>query len=196
MIENTSKRDPELMFLEAMVAPDGFVERMESAGQAQLVNSTMLPTKGSDELEALGFTLGDVDRADPLFRAVTLPEGWRKEATDHSMWTRILDPQGRERVAVFYKAAFYDRDAFCRAATPEGYVWALSHSAGQPVIDNWCTPEHTAEAARKIIEDAKSTIELYQRPNVREGEPGYADERVAESQARIAWAERLIAQVS
>ena len=48
---------------------------------------------------------------DDLFVEVTLPAGWKKEATDHSMWSKLVDDKGRERASIFYKAAFYDRDA-------------------------------------------------------------------------------------
>jgi predicted secreted protein len=30
------------------------------------------------------------------------------------MWSYIVDDEGTQRVAIFYKAAFYDRDAFMR----------------------------------------------------------------------------------
>lgn len=46
-----------------------------------------------------------------LFFEVELPEGWRIEPTDHSMWTKLVDALGYERAMIFYKAAFYDRSA-------------------------------------------------------------------------------------
>lgn len=48
---------------------------------------------------------------DDLFIQALLPAGWKKEATDHSMWSDLLDEQGRKRGGIFYKAAFYDRRA-------------------------------------------------------------------------------------
>jgi hypothetical protein len=54
-----------------------------------------------------------------LFYDAKLPEGWKLEPTDHSMWSRIVDNQGQERVKIFYKAAFYDRSAFAVIAEPE-----------------------------------------------------------------------------
>lgn len=53
-----------------------------------------------------------IDESDELFWNVELPEGWKVEATDHSMWNNLYDDKGRERATFFYKAAFYDRDAF------------------------------------------------------------------------------------
>ena len=46
-----------------------------------------------------------------LFYTVELPDGWKIEPTDHSMWNNVLDDKGRIRISFFYKGA-YDRDAF------------------------------------------------------------------------------------
>lgn len=53
-----------------------------------------------------------VKQYDDLFYSVELPEGWKVEATDHHMWNNLFDDKGRRRANFFYKAAFYDRDAF------------------------------------------------------------------------------------
>jgi hypothetical protein len=47
-----------------------------------------------------------------------LPAGWKKVATEHSMWSDLLDDQGRKRAAIFFKAAFYDYSAFIRWECP------------------------------------------------------------------------------
>ncbi len=110
--EDTSKRPPELHLIGAMDTRSNYIEDMEAAGQRQLVASTVLPIdSGRDEqaLLELGFTFGA--EVDDLFREATLPEGWVRRGSDHAMWSYIDDDQGRERVAVFYKAAFYDRSA-------------------------------------------------------------------------------------
>ena len=62
------------------------------------------------QYERMGITI--VEEYDDLFWSVALPEGWRIEATDHSMWNNLFDDKGRKRANFFYKAAFYDRDAF------------------------------------------------------------------------------------
>ena len=93
----------------------GMIEQQESAGQAEMVNSTQLPTSISGDrttLEAEGVVFGEVVKGDPLFQEATLPEGWQKVATDHSMWSELRDAEGVVRARIFYKAAFYDRDAF------------------------------------------------------------------------------------
>ncbi len=116
MIENITNRDPLIHLAGAWDQPGRYIEEMESAGQAQLVNSDRLPTQinhGSRaDFEALGFVFGEVDRNDSMFQQVTLPDGWKREGSDHAMWSYIVDDLGRQRVSIFYKAAFYDRDAF------------------------------------------------------------------------------------
>lgn len=49
---------------------------------------------------------------DDLFYNVRLPEGWKIEDTDHPMWNVLLNDKHEEVATFFYKAAFYDRDAF------------------------------------------------------------------------------------
>jgi hypothetical protein len=113
-VENTSKR-PAGLHLGGMLAQGvpGYVEGMEARGQRELVHSDQIPVDGPvDELEALGFKLGDVVEDDPIWRTCTLPEGWqRTRASDTAYWSYICDETGTQRIAIFYKAAFYDRSA-------------------------------------------------------------------------------------
>jgi len=98
----------------AVAATPGGIEAQEAAGQASLVASnSRLPkeckTPWPEIEKALGIkVLGD---ADDLFYSVKLPEGWKLQATGHSMWSKLLDTHGRVRAKIFYKAAFYDRSA-------------------------------------------------------------------------------------
>jgi hypothetical protein len=111
--------NPMLVLLDAM-AGSGGIERSEKRGQSELVESDVIPSYSSSYgkqnidkgLEALGFVLGKPVAGDPLFREATLPKGWKKVGTDHSMWSKIVDETGKERCSIFYKAAFYDRSAF------------------------------------------------------------------------------------
>jgi len=91
----------------------GGIERQEADGQQTLVNSAMLPKKirnaTREQLTALGFKFGpDIYE---LFVKCELPPGWKKHGTDHSMYSDLLDEQGRKRADIFYKVAFYDRRA-------------------------------------------------------------------------------------
>lgn len=97
----------------AAVTPGG-VERQETAGQRLFVVSETLPKEmvrgcTREKLEQMGVRFGE--DADDLFVTVQLPDGWKKQATSHSMWSDLLDHKGRPRAAIFYKAAFYDRRA-------------------------------------------------------------------------------------
>jgi hypothetical protein len=110
-----SRRDPKKMLLAAMISPDDHIEKMEKRGQEEFVESDVFPTDLCGnviaEFEALGFEfLGPVP-GDDLFQFVALPKGWARKGSDHDMWSYIIDEIGRERVAIFYKAAFYDRRA-------------------------------------------------------------------------------------
>lgn len=102
----------------------GGIEASEARGQAELVASTSLPTEFNchgdkaaearcqEVLESWGFKFGEPFPDDLLFRSTELPAGWVKEGSDHAMWSYVKDGKGRERLSIFYKAAFYDRRAF------------------------------------------------------------------------------------
>lgn len=154
MIENTSKRAPYLHLLGSMSdGPSGYIEGMERDGQRQVVGSETIPTRcPGDELTALGFRLGDAVPGDPLFRHAVLPDGWKREGSDHAMWSYIVDALGRRRVSVFYKAAFYDRQADAYVVTREGYVNDVRSGYSPMAFDDWCTAQQFAAAAEKWAE--------------------------------------------
>ncbi|RKR92840.1 hypothetical protein BDK92_7322 [Micromonospora pisi] len=147
MIENTARRDPMLHLLGAMSdGTDTYITDMEAAGQRQLVHSDLLPTRilgGSQaEFEAVGFEFGDPDPSDPMFRPATLPEGWKREGSDHAMWSYLVDGYGRRRVSIFYKAAFYDRSAHMSLNTVGSYLRDMLYEGNTPILDNeWLTRE-------------------------------------------------------
>lgn len=101
---------------DARLAAPGSIEAMEARGQRELTQATQLPREGYNEFgraAVLGFeVIGD--GADPLFYDVRMPEGFRIQATDHSMWSDLLDAEGKKVASIFYKAAYYDRRAFMR----------------------------------------------------------------------------------
>lgn len=96
------------------------IERQESEGQKEVVSSLQLPricnhphgTNASEQYHKMGIQVFTSSKGDDLFMGVKLPDGWKKESTDHSMWNNLIDDKGRIRATFFYKAAFYDRDAF------------------------------------------------------------------------------------
>lgn len=112
--------------------PQG-IERSERDGQQALVASTNMPKEMSPDralFEAVGFKFGaDVD---DIFVSASLPDGWKRAATDHAMHSDIIDEQGRTRVGVFYKAAFYDRraSAHLRRRYEVSYIFGSDKSSG------------------------------------------------------------------
>lgn len=101
------------------------IEAQEAAGQKSLARSSQLPIVGSPGSPRFGELAADVETAwrktgidfgpvkdGELFRDAALPDGWEIKPTDHSMWSDLVDDIGRIRASIFYKAAFYDRDAF------------------------------------------------------------------------------------
>jgi len=186
-------------------SPSDFIYAQERAGQRQLVNSAMLPTDVRDDdkqrLADMGVALGDPDPADPLFAPATLPDGWAKQASDHDMWSYVIDHLGRRRIAVFYKAAFYDRKAHMRLVSLSEYVSAHAHGESAIVLDTdggtWATAETVAEAALSLADGEAEQIEEYQgyaADPAREANREYWIKRVAECQqvhaAYIAIAQR------
>lgn len=90
----------------------GAIERQEADGQRQFTQSDTLPTRGlADIATSVGIRILGPVPDDKLFTRVHLPAGWTKRATNHSMWSDLLDELGRIRASIFYKAAFYDRSA-------------------------------------------------------------------------------------
>ena len=149
------------------------VTDQESAGQRQLVNSDRLPTDGSEDPEflALGFTFGPVDARDPLFRPATLPPGWKREAADHAMHSHLVDELGRKRVAIFYKAAFYDRRADMRLVGHAAYLRGCLWDKTTPVLDGvWLPVAAAAEVlesiAKGLDKQEDEAKELASRPDL------------------------------
>lgn len=68
-----------------------------------------------EQYEKMGIGVGR--DYDDLFWSVSLPVGWEIKATDHTMWNELIDDKGRKRGTFFYKAAFYDRNAFINFET-------------------------------------------------------------------------------
>jgi hypothetical protein len=174
-IDNTTRRmqeDPSermLLLAEGMAtgSATSFIENQERSGQRQLVNSDRLPSEakgGRAEWEALGFAFGEPDPDDPLFMPATLPEGWKREPSDHDMWSYVTDQHGRRRAEVFYKAAFYDRKAFMRLSSLWSYVHACVEYDGPLVITGeWATREAVLEAMRQHVDENRKDAAEFRR---------------------------------
>lgn len=97
-----------------VAATPGGIEAQEKAGQAAMVAQfETLPIDGmvrfGNIIKSWGFEVGEP--VDELFVRVTPPQGWQLRASEHSMWSDLIDASGGVRGGVFYKAAFYDRRA-------------------------------------------------------------------------------------
>lgn len=89
------------------------IEASEAAGQQALVQSERLPREMRPDMETVAAATGIVfgEPIGQLFVEATLPDGWKKQATEHSMHSDLVDDKGRVRAGIFYKAAFYDERA-------------------------------------------------------------------------------------
>lgn len=166
-VENTKTPEAGRAFLlEALVTggASGTIERQEERGQQQLVNSDVLPADihGREALERAGVVFGGPVQNDPLFVYATLPAGWKKASTGHSMWSDLLDEQGRKRASIGYKAAFYDRWASMSAT--HRFTFSLDYSdEAQARKDKECVG---------IVKDGERVIyrAVFQ---VKDGDPEY-----------------------
>lgn len=128
----------------------GGIERSEKRGQEQFVAASELPRKRDCTqayLESLGFVFCDKN-TDTLFIECTMPIGWKKVATDHSMWSELLDNKNRKRASMFYKAAFYDRDAFLRLC-PFYRVETVSFLDGK--VFEWDRPGQPTHKQLRVV---------------------------------------------
>ena len=169
----------------------GGIEASEKRGQMDQARKQTLPlelgqrTRGKIEdfrapWIALGFKFGAV--TEEIFVECEFPKGWKKEPTDHDMWSDILDEKGRKRGSIFYKAAFYDRSAHARL-TPRFYVSSDYDKPTQTVSvadalgevkfcvsglekPDWGACDRpTAERKQAKIDEARAACEQYLKTN-------------------------------
>lgn len=146
----------------AILGPAPIIRAQESQGQRELLAASVLPTQmhgGRAGFERLGFVFGEEVDGDPLFIHATLPAGWTKEGSEHAMHSIIRDAQGRERVGVFYKAAFYDRKAdmslvkrYRAEAVYEQKTWRVHATVTDRGTVIWTGKIETAANARAMYE--------------------------------------------
>lgn len=116
----------------------GGIEVQEATGQTEINEKNLLPIQegmsgnSKENLEMMGVKV--ISESDDLFYNVELPDGWKMEPSDHSMWSYLLDDKGRERASIFYKAAFYDRNAHI-SFTPRFKTNYVSDNGGSPKYD-------------------------------------------------------------
>jgi len=103
------------------VKPGDAIVAQEAREQSRMVAASRLPKecdrfwRGRDPIKTtetyaeLGIKV--LSEYDDLFFNVELPAGWTLKPSDHSMWSYLYDEKNRKRLSVFYKGAFYDRNA-------------------------------------------------------------------------------------
>lgn len=149
-----------------VAATPGGIEAQERRGQQEFVNASKLPIEGTSNpkdranFEALGIVFGE--QSDDLFVNVTLPDGWRIEATENSRYSNLLDAQGRIRAGIFYKAAFYDRSAHVSLYRRFGY-------GTQPV--GGCENSKAEKRFEGYVKDCATGKILYLTPPTRPQPP-------------------------
>jgi hypothetical protein len=168
-VTNTTKQDPFHHLVESLImgGPEA-IQASEARGQRELVQSDVLPvdTNGQDaEFLALGFTFGPVVEGDPLFRAATLPAGWKRRAGGHAMWSYIDDERGLERAAIFYKAAFYDRSSHMSTSDVGASAAAAAVYDNKPIPWSLLTAAERDGAASRLRQYITSE---YTQADVRE----------------------------
>lgn len=125
MKKTTNTREKEINPLWLLGGNPNAIEQQEARGQEELVASQQLPrkcnhphgTNAAEQYAKMGIKVLTTSKGDDLFLGVKLPDGWKKQATEHSMWNKLIDNKGRERASFFYKAAFYDRSSFINFET-------------------------------------------------------------------------------
>lgn len=150
----------------------------ETRGAREVVQDSTLPCAQSEYnkgkidpelqrvLTAWGIEIVGMVDGDPFFMNVRLPEGWQKERTDHSMWTKLVDNRGRTRSTFFYKAAFYDRSAHM---TP----------------DRCLTVKAVDAEGRDIYDEPEAQFPLFGLIADREGHVLWRSESVDDTDARV-----------
>ena len=169
--ENTLRQfqaHPGFALAEAMTfGMDGSIDRQNAKGQKSMAESDTLPVEMPAEakrvLEKAGVKFGEPVKDDELFQYVTLPTGWKKMPTEHSMWLTLVDGKGRERASIFYKAAFYDRNTQLSTCRRYGfqvdYERLKKDGVGVANITDCGTVIHTTEPISAVDRDSYEVSE-------------------------------------
>lgn len=111
--ETLARLTERLHHADIAASPERIVQE-ERNGQSFLLSQDVLPRRingGTQaQLARFGLTFGaDVD---DLFVACVLPQGWTKRAGAWDTHNDLFDAQDRHRAFLYFKAVFYDRQAY------------------------------------------------------------------------------------
>ncbi len=103
------------------------IENIEKKGRDKILNKIQLPIYGLyingkifdreetreivvNKYKELGIEI--INEENDLFYNVKLPYNIKLKDSESVYWTYLVDKNGKELASIFYKAVFYDRDAF------------------------------------------------------------------------------------
>ncbi len=119
------------------------------------------------ELELLGIKQIEAPEKDSLFVDVVLPPGWKKEADEHPMWSKLVDEQGRRRANIFHKCEFYCNEASIylipRFRQHMVFIEDLANSFYFTVIDELSGVVYRSETIAKPENCASESFDQYLR---------------------------------
>jgi len=99
-----------------------------------------LPTEANEEdatrfYGAMGINVLRMPKCDDILLDAELPAGWRVKATDHSMWSEIIDSNGRKRISVFHKNSVMERSAYADIIRRYGVDFLPNQGPGYVAVD-------------------------------------------------------------
>lgn len=104
------------------------INNIEKQGRDNILSKTQLPIYASkindkrfweredskelvkEKYKEIGIEI--INKENDLFYNVKLPENIKLKPTESNYWTNLIDNNDKELGSIFYKAVFYDRDAF------------------------------------------------------------------------------------
>lgn len=103
------------------------IENIEKKGRDKILDKIQLPIYGlhingkvfdreetkeivAKKYKELGIEI--INEENDLFYNVKLPYNIKLNGSESVYWTYLVDENGKELASIFYKAVFYDRDAF------------------------------------------------------------------------------------
>lgn len=104
------------------------IEDIERKGRDSIVNNVKLPIYANSISEKRFYTKEEtkdlvldkykeigikvINEENDLFYNVELPKNIKLKTSESNYWTYLIDNDGKELASIFYKAVFYDRNAF------------------------------------------------------------------------------------
>lgn len=104
------------------------INNIEKQGRDNILSKTQLPIYASkindkrfweredskelvkEKYKEIGIEI--INKENDLFYNVKLPENIKLKPTESNYWTNLIDNNDKKLGSIFYKAVFYDRDAF------------------------------------------------------------------------------------